>query len=129
MTVIKTKIEKRPYPFEFTKADVVGRHPTMANLNYDPFPRKNMHDVVRCEILCTELVLHATLKGDETLSCRPGHSIAIEGHTFAITSAEIDMGEMGGGTAEIEGSKFLGECDPIKVLAKWREMLAASNTR
>jgi hypothetical protein len=124
ITVMEAKTEERPFYYEFKKSDFVNFNPTMANLNYDPFPDKDLDDIVRREILCREVVLRAKLKGEDVISYRPSVAVVIDGHKFAITSAEINCADE---TSDIEGSEFLGECEPLKTLARLREIYAASN--
>ena len=126
VTVVEARTEERPFFYEFKKWEVVGQHPTMANLNYDPFPDKQSEDVVRREILCTELVLYAKLQGEDVFHYRPGVAVTISGHTFAIKEAEIDISN---NTCEIEGSEFQSECEPSKVLAQIRKTLATNNVK
>ena len=42
--MISAETEERPRYFEFTKQMILGEHPTMAKLNYDPFPEAKMDD-------------------------------------------------------------------------------------
>jgi hypothetical protein len=125
--IIKAQTEERPYFFDFKKYEVVGPHPTMDNLTYDPFPNAKMDDVVRSEILGRELMLYATLEFDDKIEAteiRPGMAVNYGENQFAVTSSEIRFTESGA-TVEMEGSKFLSEIDPVKVLARWRKALAA----
>ena len=128
--ILEAKIEERPLLFEYKKCDFVIHAVTMANLNYDPFPNNDLEDVVRREIVCTELVLTAKLRTKDGFSICPGETIEYEGHKFVVKKA----GEpIHGGTHEesdvidVEGSCFLTPCEPMKVLAQLRETYARSN--
>ena len=129
-STLEAKIEERPFLFEYKKCDFVIHAVTMANLNYDPFPNNDLEDVVRREIVCTELVLTAKLRTKDGLSICPGETIEYEGHKFVIKKASEPIH---GGTREgsdvidVEGSCSLTPCEPMKVLAQLRENYARSN--
>jgi hypothetical protein len=118
--VISERTEERPFYHEFTKNDIVGFCPTMANLDYDPFPNNKLDDVVRKEIISRELLWYAKLKGD-VLPIRPGVVFERDGHRFAIIEAKINLT---GRTSDVEGSEFLTPCEPIKVLERLRKFFA-----
>ncbi|MDB6108305.1 MAG: hypothetical protein JWR69_55 [Pedosphaera sp.] len=122
--IVSARTEERPFLHAFTKNDIVGSCPTMANLNYDPFPDNKPDDIVRRELIGRELLLHATLKGKDVVNVRPGTALHHEGHAFMIKEAEIDFMD---NTSKVEGSAFLTDCEPRQTLMKLREMFAASN--
>jgi hypothetical protein len=129
-TVLEAKTEERPVHFEFKKCDFVTHAVLMANLNYDPFPNNGLEDVVRREIVCTELVLTAKIKSKDASSICPGTAIEYEGHKFVIKNASDPIpGDMPGESTVIvvEGSCFLTPCEPMKVLAQLRETYARSS--
>lgn len=75
-------------------------------------------------------MLYAKLKFDDLRSAmemRPGKALDYQGHKFAVESSEIEF-ISNGAIADIVGSEFLTAIEPIKVLAKLRETLAASNS-
>ena len=125
LEIISRTIEECPHYFDFRKQDFTGPHPTMANLDYDPFPEKGANDVVRTEIVARKLVLHATLKGD-VLGIRHGVNISVDGHDFAVTGVKmkIDTAVESNSTADVEGEVFLAAPDPLSVLAQLRRSLA-----
>jgi len=119
--VSSAKTEQRPYYHDFIKNDFMGHCPTMASLDYDPFPDKKLDEVVRTEIICQQLVLNAKLEG-EVDDLRPGIALNFEGRSFAIAKATIQINTEGGDSkSEIEAITFLTPCEPIKVLAQLRE--------
>ena len=125
------------YFFEFEKHEAIGEHPTMAKLTYDPFPDAKMEDVVRREIIGRKLVLYVKLESDDFLSAtqiRPGNALDYQGHKFAVESSVINSkpnpdGATVGAIVDVVGSEFLTEIEPMKVLAKLREIWAASNPK
>jgi len=137
ITVLEAKTEEQPYFYEFKKYEVVGHHPTMANLNYDPFPEANMGDVVRREIIGRQSILHAKLKCDDgvqAMQIRPGYAVEYQGHKFAVESSEIDFESdsqscTAGARIDVVASEFLTEIEPMKVLARLREMWSTSNSK
>ena len=125
ISVVSAKTEERPIYFEFTKNDIVGRHPTMANLGYDPYPEAKNNDIVRREIIGRELVLRAMLKGPAG-SLRLGIAFEHNGHKFALRKVEEHLDVEGGdSTFEVEGTEPLRPIEPMKDLAKLRELLAS----
>jgi hypothetical protein len=124
---LEAKTEECPFFFEFKKHEIVGHHPTMAILNYDPFPNAAMDDVVRTEIICTELVLRAKVKTKSGFPLRLGIAIEFEGHKFAVKKATGNINtDTGESVVEVEGPAFLSPCEPIKALAQLRSMFAAT---
>jgi hypothetical protein len=122
ITFLAATTEEVPHYFEFKKVDIMGYHPTMANLNYDPFPNANDNDTVRKEIIARKLVLRARLKapaGFITMADR----IEYEGHSFLLNSIQENCGEETD-VFEIEGFTFLTPCDPMQALARLRTMWA-----
>ena len=129
-TLLEARKVERPFSFEFKKADFVTHAVMMANLNYDPFPNNGLEDIVRREIICTELVLTAKIKSKDALSIRPGEAIEYEGRKFVVQKASepihSDTPEQST-VMSVEGSCFLTPCEPMKVLAQLRETYARSN--
>jgi hypothetical protein len=127
ITILEAKTEERPYFFDFKKYEIMGHHPTWAKLTYDPYPDAQADDVVRREIISREKVLKAKLeiKDLETkMKMRPGTALEYGGDKFAITNSRISFDSP---IVEVEGQCFLTPCEPMAVLAKLRESLAASN--
>jgi hypothetical protein len=125
--IIDFKTEARPRFVKFKKRDIVSPSHTMANLTYDPYPKAGMDDTVRTEIIGRELFLVAKIKG-EIWGVRPGVSLELEGHKFAIISSQgIANNPSGESTALVTGSEFLTSVEPLEVLGQLRRMLAASN--
>lgn len=122
--MIRAETEERPRYFNFTKQMFLGWHPTMPNLNYDPFPDAEMDDIVRTEIIGRELFLEATIQGDDGL-LGPGMAVRHEGRDFAIISAETNFGT---GITKIEASVFLQLNEPVAILTKLREIYSTKNT-
>jgi hypothetical protein len=124
ITVIESRIQEQPIRFQFRKQDVMGMHPTMANLDYDPFPDAGPNDVVREEIIGRQLVLHAKCRGPGD-SLRPGLTVNADGRPFALTEvAEAPSLQDGPSTFVIEGVYQENDADPLKVLAQLRARLA-----
>lgn len=118
---LSAKVEEHPQYYDFTKNELLGDCPGMVKLNYDPFPDKQLTDVVRREIIARKLVLQAKLKGD-VFDIRPGVAVPYEGRSFAVISSNIKFGDS---TADIEAEVFLTPPEPMKSLAALRESLAA----
>ncbi|HEX3889206.1 MAG TPA: hypothetical protein VHX90_00020 [Verrucomicrobiae bacterium] len=116
MQILEPKTEERPHYYEFKKCEIMADHPTMAKLNYDPFPDAKMEDVVRTEIISRELILTAKLEiaGSESPSVR-GKSIEYNGNKFLITTCRWSLKSP---IVEFEGKCFLTRCEPMKVLAQ-----------
>jgi hypothetical protein len=127
ISILEATTEERPYFFDFKKHQVMGDHPTWAKLTYDPFPNASMEDVVRTEIISTELILTAKLEvKDSAIDIRPGTLLPYKGHTFSVTESSYNFGSP---IVEVEGSCFLTPCEPTEALARLRAMLAASNPK
>ena len=126
ISIVTAEVEEHPHVTEFTKNDFLGHHPTMAALNYDPFPNAKMEDVVRKETVCRKLILDATLKVANPELFNLGISLVYQGHTFSITDVS---GSIKSHVVKVKGTCFLTPPEPMKVLARLREMLAASNPK
>jgi len=124
ITVIEPRIEERPIRFQFTKRTVMNPHPTMTNLDYDPFPDAGPDDVVGEEIIGRRLVLHAKCRGPGD-ALRMGLTVDAGGRSFALTKVE-EVSDLQGGpsTFVIEGVHEENDADPLKVLAQLRGRLA-----
>src|SRR6266496_3755509 len=125
VTILDASTEEVPHYFDFRKADIMGRHPTMANLNYDPFPNAKNNDIVRTEVIARKLLLRANLKapaGSITMADRFDY----QGHSFILDKIKEHLEEEPA-QYEIEGFVFLTPCDPMQVLARLRKTLAASD--
>jgi hypothetical protein len=119
MSIVQARTEERPYFHEFRKYDFMGEGPTMPKLKYDPFPNAALNDVVRTEIIATELVLIAVIKGP--LNClKMGMALKYGKHNFGLKKITMKFGD-GGCIFDIEGSTFLTPCEPLKTLAKLRQ--------
>jgi len=126
-SILEATTEERPYFFDFKKNQIMGDHPTWAKLTYDPFPNASMEDVVRTEIISTELILTAKLEvKDSAIDIHPGTSIPYQGHEFSVKESSFTFGSP---IVEVEASYFLTPCEPAEALAKLRAMLAASNPK
>lgn len=126
ISIISAKTEERPRYFEFKKSHFIGAHPTMATLDYDPFPEAKSGDVVRREIIGRELVLVAKLKAPPS-AIRLGIALELDGHRFALKAVteHIDV-EGGESIFEVEGIEPLTPCEePLEVLARLRRAFAA----
>jgi hypothetical protein len=122
--IISESVEECPHYHDFIKSDFVGICSGMATLNYDPFPDKQLNDVVRTEIVARKLVLHVKLKGD-VFHIGPGVAFKHKNHNFAVTISDVSIdAESGNSIADVEGEAFLSRPEPIKVLAQLREALA-----
>lgn len=122
--ILEARTEERPVYFDFKKCDFVTHAVTMANLNYDPFPKSGMDDFVRREIVCRELVLTGKIKSYQPIRAR--ETVDYEGHEFIITRSQpiqVDAAEQSA-IFEVEGSCFLTPCEPMKVLAQLRDEYA-----
>ena len=126
-SILTAETTERAVYFDFTKNDIVGYHPTMANLNYDPFPTAKNDEVVRREIIGRELVLFAKIKGPAD-SLRPGVALAHKGHKFDLKKVQEQIDTTSDqSTFEVEGSQPLPLLDAMSVLAKLRRMFAEGN--
>lgn len=122
--IVSESVEEQPHYFDFIKNDFIGTCPGMATLNYDPFPDKQIKDVVRTEIIARKLVLHVRLKGD-VLHIRPGIVLKHKGHDFAVKKSVIHIDTKGDNSiADVEGEAFLAPPEPMKILAQLRQALA-----
>jgi hypothetical protein len=125
LTILDARTEEVPHYFDFKKSDIMGHHPTMANLNYDPFPNAKNDDTVRTEIIARKLVLRAKLKAPAG-SITMANSLEYQGHSFILDRIQKQWREQSE-LCEIEGFAFLTPCDPMQALAKLRTTLAAAN--
>ena len=119
--ILDPKTEERPVYFEFKKCDFVTHAATMANLDYDPFPNKELDDFVRREEVCKKLVLTFKMKPSQSSSVQTGNTIYYEGHPFVITKILPVQGNSGSDPIGVEGECFLEPCEPMKILAQLRQ--------
>jgi hypothetical protein len=133
ISILEAETEEIPFYFEFKKWQIMGDHPTWAKLTYDPYPKASMEDVVRREIIGRELVLRAKLKLENSeIDISPGIALDFQGKNFAVKSATTHYlanpdGSSAGCIIDVVGSHFLSLSEPVDVIAKFREILAASN--
>ena len=106
---------------KFTKNDFTANWAGNPKLEHDPFPDKNPEDVVREEVIARKLILHANLSGD-VMDIRPGATITVDGYTFSVMSAKINLMPVNSEemTSEIEGLLWLTPPEPLKLLARLR---------
>jgi hypothetical protein len=115
ISILSAETTERPVYWEFTKNELVGHHPTMANLICDPFPTAKNDEVVRREIIGRELVLHAKLTRPAD-SLRPGVTLAHNGHQFALKSVKEHIDTTNDESLfEVDGSEMLTPLDPMTV--------------
>jgi hypothetical protein len=124
LSMLSFKIEERDRVFEVQKHDIIGFHPSMVNLDYDPFPSAQFDEVVARVPMGRELVLYAKLKGPVG-SVRLGIVLVLAGHKFAPTHftehfhMEKDESEF-----DVEATEWLTYTEPLKIIAEMRRKLA-----
>jgi len=121
--------EERDREFEVQKHDLVGFHPSMVNLDYDPFPRAGLDEVVARAPMGRELILHAKLKGPVG-SVSLGMLLAVAGHKFAPTrvTEHIDT-KKDECEFDVEAAEWLAYTEPLKIIAELRRKLAEARGR
>lgn len=115
--------------FEVRKNDIMGFHPTMANLDHDPFPNAKNDDIVRTTFMGRESVLYAKLKAPVD-AIRLGVALEVDGHKFALTQVN-EYSEPDGDQAifDVEGSEWLTYIEPLRILAEIRNELAKGDAQ
>jgi HJR/Mrr/RecB family endonuclease len=110
--IISKEIHEVPHVHKFTKNDFVAYWHGHPKLEHDPFPGKKPDDVIREEIIARKRILRAKISG-EVIDVRPGTAIDVDGYTFSVTSAKIDLL---GGKSEIEGLLWMTKPEPLRLL-------------
>jgi hypothetical protein len=125
MQLLSARTKERPLYFDFTKQDIVGNHPSLPALSYDPFPEFKNTDVVRREIVGRELVLYAKIRGPHDC-LQQGMRLDFGGRAFLLTEFAAAVDTKGDETLfEVEGSCHLQTTPPMDVLKRLRGVLSA----
>jgi len=129
LRMVRFETEERDREFEVQKHDLVGFHPSMVNLDYDPFPRARLDEIVARAPMGRELVLHAKLKGPVG-AIGLGMLLDVAGHKFAPTrvTEHIHM-EQDECEFDVEATKWLAYTEPLMIIAGLRRKLAAARQR
>jgi hypothetical protein len=129
LRIVSFKTEEVDREFEIQKHDIVGFHPSMVNLDYDPFPTARLDEVVDRVPMGRELILHAKLKGPVG-SISLGMLLAVGGHKFAPTrfTEHFDM-KKDDSEFDVEATEWLAYTEPFQLIAELRRRLAEARGR
>lgn len=127
MLLLSYQTEEHDRYFKARKSDVMGFHPTMANLDHDPFPHANNDDIVATAFMGRESVLSAKLKAPVD-AIKLGIALEFDGHKYALTHIN---GRIEGDEAlfDVEGSEWLTLIEPIQIVANIRKHLAEQSAQ
>lgn len=124
VSIIEEQVKESPYFLDFSKKDLIDFHPTLPNLNYDPFPDAKDYDIVSHEYAGQVLHWRATFKGFNH-DLRPGMNVVRKGRTFMISRVTFASHDE---SMTIEGDE-LPSIDSIAILSGLRRRLAESNVK
>jgi hypothetical protein len=122
--LLSYQVEEHERFFEVRKKDIIEIHPTMVNLDYDPFPNAEKDDIIRSAFMGRESVLYAKLQSTG-VNIKPGVALELNGHKFALTKVN-EHPETDGDKSifDVEGSEYRNFFEPPQIVADMRKELA-----
>ena len=111
--------------YDVRKCEVMGFHPEMTNLDYDPFPEAKNGDVVLRALMSRDLLLYAKLEAPVSLDLNLSTCLELDGHRFFIDKISMRINtDSDQALFDVEGSERKIYREPIKILAEFRKELA-----
>ena len=124
LSLISYRTEEHDRYFDVQKHDVLGFHPDMVDLLFDPFPDAKSDDVVHKALMGRELVIFARFKASPD-AIHLGMAIELNGHKFAVNQVKLHYeAESDQGTFDVEASEWMSYIEPVKLIANLRKHLA-----
>jgi hypothetical protein len=122
--ILRISTREQERYFDVLKNDIIGFHPSMTNLDYDPFPNALHSDVVDRVPMGRELLLEASVKAPAG-SFHMGTSIQHAGHVFALTAVNEKFDTEGEHSSfDVEGVAWLSYTEPLKIISDIRKRLS-----